>query len=343
MRLLTRVLVVVATLASVTAVAVVSAPGAFAAVDSSTLYLLSPALLNPGDCVDLRSDNSVRTSFCDFPSLNSRQLIQVVRQGTDLWLVGANTGKCIMVEGSSTAVGAALVQASCGNLTSKRWIIEWADELTVQIRNRNSGLCLAPGVSYGTPPEQGVCHRVHGWFLTPVGGDYNIRARHSDKCLDVDTWPDGGMAPGALVQQWTCLGPNQNNQIWNLELKNLPRWESAGSPPNVDYWVVPAWYELHPKHNPTMCLNHNNSATNGFRPRQDVCQPPNVLSKGWQYYPLDYTPEYQVFNLIALSSSHKCLDVRNDNAGGYADGTPVQIYTCKDPGQWNQVWRLVIA
>jgi hypothetical protein len=345
MRRPTRILAAIGMLGATVAVAVVSAPDAVAAADASTIYLLSPARLETGSCVDLRSDGSVAMSGCSLGGWNSRQLIQIVRQGaSDMWLVGASGGKCIMVDGSSTETGAALVQAGCGNLTAKRWKIEWADELTVRFRNHNSGLCLAPGFGWLRPPMQSGCDSLRAeWFLTPVGGHYNIRARHSDKCLDVDTFRDGGMADGTLVQQWTCLGPGQNNQIWILELIALPQWESAGAPPNVDEWVRPAWYELHPRHNQTMCLNHNNRSENGYRPRQEACKAWTVTSRGWDYRPLDYTPESQFFNLVAHSSTHKCLDVRNDNAGGYADGTPVQIYTCLDPGQWNQVWRLVAA
>jgi len=345
MRLLPRILVVVGVLASATVVAVASAPDASAAADPSTIYLLSPARLNAGSCVDLRSDNTVAMSSCSLGGWNSRQLVQAVRHSSgDLWLVGASGGRCIMVEDSSTASGAALIQAGCGSLAAKRWTVEWADEITVRFRNRHSGLCLVAGGGWLSAPRQGSCGAVADeWFLTPVGAHYNLRARHSDKCLDVDTFVDGGMAAGTLVQQWSCLGPNQANQVWILELQRLPRWEFAGAAPNIDYWVEPALYELHPQHNPTMCLNHDNRGSNGFRPRQGVCPAPEVTSRGWEYYPLDYSPENQVFNLFSYSSTRKCLDVRNDSAGGYADGTPVQLYTCRDPGQWNQVWRLVAA
>ncbi len=45
------------------------------------------------------------------------------------------------------------------------------------------------------------------------GGRYQIRAKHSGKCLDVSL-AGGGMNDGDNVQQWTCWGGN--NQLWTL-------------------------------------------------------------------------------------------------------------------------------
>lgn len=52
------------------------------------------------------------------------------------------------------------------------------------------------------------------FFYVPGSGTpgrYQIVARHSGKCLDVR---DVSYAPGAVVQQWDCLGYGQTNQLW---------------------------------------------------------------------------------------------------------------------------------
>ena len=50
-------------------------------------------------------------------------------------------------------------------------------------------------------------------LAAPIGG--NIVARHSGKCLDVI----GGTSAtgnGARIDQFSCLGVNQDNQWWRL-------------------------------------------------------------------------------------------------------------------------------
>jgi hypothetical protein len=52
------------------------------------------------------------------------------------------------------------------------------------------------------------------FFYVPGSGTpgrYQIVARHSGKCLDVR---DASQYPGAVVQQWDCLGYGQTNQLW---------------------------------------------------------------------------------------------------------------------------------
>ncbi|MEU9377195.1 RICIN domain-containing protein [Streptomyces sp. NPDC048255] len=42
---------------------------------------------------------------------------------------------------------------------------------------------------------------------------YNIRAKHSGKCLDVE---DKGTKDATNVFQWTCLGMTAQNQRWSI-------------------------------------------------------------------------------------------------------------------------------
>jgi hypothetical protein len=51
------------------------------------------------------------------------------------------------------------------------------------------------------------------WDLVPVGSAYQIVAQHSQKCLDVE---GRGTANGTNVQQWTCGGASNTNQLWRL-------------------------------------------------------------------------------------------------------------------------------
>lgn len=81
---------------------------------------------------------------------------------------------------------------------------------------------------------------------------FQIRAQHSDKCLDVRAV---GTADGTPIQQWTCLGYSQANQRWRL------------------YWQNSNYYSILPAHVDTfMCLDvRDGGTTDGLPTEQRFC------------------------------------------------------------------------
>jgi hypothetical protein len=333
MRLGRRVLATTVMLVVAAGVSVAGAPSAYAAVTESSATLLFQSRYTTDGCLDLPSSGAVRMADCAYPALLARQLIRVATtEWGGYWLVGSN-GKCISVEGYSTSEDAPLVQGTCTSNSSKRWYLDDHGD-AVSFRNVRSGFCMRDS-SGG--PSQRACSGDFGWLLSPAGTDYNLRAKHSGKCLDVDTWPSGGLADGTRIQQWECQGPGQSNQLWHLEIMGLAKFDRDCY--YCSSYFVPARYYLRPQHNIFKCLNHNQGYLNGARPVLGPCEYHLSL---WYLFPMDLTPENQSL-MIAPEHFHAAplpvLDVRNDSGGGYANGTPVQLWEWYGSGQWNQLWQ----
>jgi hypothetical protein len=104
-----------------------------------------------------------------------------------------------------------------------------------QIVSKYSGKCLDVDISKapyanGTKVQQWDCLGLKQanqlWQLVSIKDDlgqgkgyFQLVAKHSGKCLDVDISraPDGN---GTKVQQWECLGARQANQLWRF--RGLP-------------------------------------------------------------------------------------------------------------------------
>ncbi|EOD66318.1 RICIN domain-containing protein [Amycolatopsis vancoresmycina] len=96
-------------------------------------------------------------------------------------VVNQQTGKCLAVDGASTADGAAVVQQTCTD---------------------------------GTASQQFTLRKVTYGGNDPR--DYQLAARHCGKCVDVS---GVSTTAGASVIQWTCKPVNQSsplNQTWRL-------------------------------------------------------------------------------------------------------------------------------
>jgi len=139
--------------------------------------------------------------------------------------------------------------------------------LNLQIKSVQSGLCaevdsLAPNnLLDGTNLFQWACGGAPAqtWRLQFVysyadsRGGYQFIARHSNKCIDV---AGVGTNSGANVQQWSCLGEKQLNQVWKVE---SPGTGISG-------------YLLKPQHAPTQCLDLDGGGmTNGINIQQWAC------------------------------------------------------------------------
>lgn len=123
---------------------------------------------------------------------------------------------------------------------------------------------------------------------------YEIKPRHSDKCLDVAY---GGQWDGFNVQQWSCN--RQYNQQFTLEYDS-------------------GFYKIRPLHS-GKCLDvAYGSGDNGANIQQWTCN--GGLNQ--QFTLRDLNNGY--YKLVARHS-RKCIDVEQH---GYGDGTNVIQYSC---------------
>ncbi|MET8112790.1 RICIN domain-containing protein [Streptomyces prasinus] len=110
-----------------------------------------------------------------------------------------------------------------------------AHENAFLIRDRASGQCLTvaeAGQGNGDRVVMGDCDWSDSavWSLwTQKDAYWQLRSRHSNKCLTAHNPRFIAPAPGAYLEQWTCL--NGKNQAWRLALSQQ---EVAGVAPGPD-------------------------------------------------------------------------------------------------------------
>ncbi|MDT0447894.1 RICIN domain-containing protein [Streptomyces hesseae] len=122
------------------------------------------------------------------------------------------SGKCLEVEGSSSANGARVQQWDCKGQAGANWGSRAVGGGYIQIINLNSGKCLEIADSRkenGAPAQQWSC--VDGvatqqWIAYDTGVIVN---RNSGKVLEIDS---GSTRNGARAQQWEFA--NVKQQIW---------------------------------------------------------------------------------------------------------------------------------
>jgi hypothetical protein len=128
-------------------------------------------------------------------------------------IVARHSGKCLDVEGESTASGARVIQFGCGGWPNQQWQIVSVGGGYYKIVARHSSKVLDvqwAGLDNGTPvwqwDENGTA--AQQWQIIDVGSGYvRIMARHSGKALDV---AGGYTDDGTQVHQWDYVGiPNQ--------------------------------------------------------------------------------------------------------------------------------------
>ncbi|GIH22603.1 hypothetical protein Aph01nite_09130 [Acrocarpospora phusangensis] len=304
-------------------------PGAQAATQALPAKIVISAYLSDPLCVRAASDGTtVTVEHCGQvpPVVPSTMQFRPAPVTNSVKLtIGDN--RCLSVPGSSTAVGTRIAQESCANAARMYWYFDRWDDVTYKLRNGHSGLCLSLNGTR-TYAVQEPCSYADDWAVSPIGGRTTFRAGHSGKCLDVDD-SGGDDVSGAPAQQWTCLGPDQDNQQFTLELDSLPR---------LDY-DLPARYGLRARHS-GLCLDHAQNFRNGARVRQRPC---DYYTGGWYLNPIDLNGASMVFQVWEDHShayDRTCLDVDN-TGGGLQDGTKAQIWLCLGSGQTNQLWRLV--
>ncbi|KAB8182045.1 arabinogalactan endo-1,4-beta-galactosidase [Microbispora catharanthi] len=140
-------------------------------------------------------------------------------------IVADHSGRCLDVQDASRAHGANVLQAYCVNGKNQQWRLVPTDGGYFKLVARHSGKCLDVQDAsrfHGANVLQATCwspgynqqwkmRTMPGPKWRGTGTPFELIARHSGKCLDVQ---DASRAHGANVLQANCRG--SSNQIWRL-------------------------------------------------------------------------------------------------------------------------------
>jgi len=123
-------------------------------------------------------------------------------------ITNANSGKCLAIDGASTADGAVVVQQACYPSDDQRWYMHTSTGNTVRLINVKSGKCLAIGAAIMTDGQQAIqwsClnGNEQRWIVGDVNGAKTLTADHSGKCLSIGA---SSVANGAAAIQFRCWG-----------------------------------------------------------------------------------------------------------------------------------------
>ncbi|RKI00307.1 RICIN domain-containing protein, partial [Corallococcus sp. AB038B] len=135
-------------------------------------------------------------------------------------LVNKASGRCVDINGPSTADGATIHQWACHTGTSQQWSMEATDSGYYRFVSRYSGKALdvrEVSTADGAGLQQWSYGGGSNQQFKPVdlgNGYVRLEARHSGKVLDV-TGCQQGSGDGTLLQQWTWS--NNDCQQFNLE------------------------------------------------------------------------------------------------------------------------------
>ncbi len=256
-------------------------------------------------------------------------------------------GKCLDVEGGSTADGTPVVLWECNSGENQRWELE-ASGLHFQIRGIGDK-CLRPNPSSGDSQLSiGPCDGNDRW--QPGVGFPNSSAwihTGDGQCMDVE---GSNTANGTPVILFACNG--NANQRWQFVDEQLlpPGFlvglgdkcadvEGAGT---ADGTPVVLWDCLGNENQiwevesvgPSVrfrglagkCLQPEGAS--GTANTRLVIGPCDGVNDRWQY-----SSSAPVFVTLVHVSSGQCMDVENANT---LNGTPINLFPCH--GQANQIW-----
>jgi hypothetical protein len=133
-------------------------------------------------------------------------------------IVARHSGKCLDVNGYSSADGALINQWSCTGGANQQWTSKDLGQSRIAIVSKLSGKCLdvpAYSTADGTQIQQYTCNSGlnQSWTLTAnADGTRTVKSVVSGKCLAVAS---GSTADGAKVVQATCVA-GATNQRWKF-------------------------------------------------------------------------------------------------------------------------------
>jgi len=147
---------------------------------------------------------------------------------------------------------------------------------------------------------------------------FQIRVRHTDKCLDLNTAAVDPKADGVPVQQWNCLGPEQKNQLWRL----IDNGDGT--------YTVKSLFS-------GKCLDASEVGTaNGTKVGQWTCT--GLSNQRWNF---DFVSNDFYYWIRPAYDASNCLDVDTGVANPAGNGVPVQLWDCLPSEPHNQLWRLL--
>jgi hypothetical protein len=143
---------------------------------------------------------------------------------------GRFADKCADVAYNSSANGTIIWSWTCNGNPAQQWSFVPVGTTGTSIiyaikRFALSSKCMdvdGGGLGNGVKVQEWDCNgqSQQQWRLVRVGSnrsDFNIVSMRSGKCLDLDiSQPGGGYSDGTRLQQWSCLGANQTNQLWRI-------------------------------------------------------------------------------------------------------------------------------
>ncbi|MEU9607973.1 RICIN domain-containing protein [Streptomyces sp. NPDC048057] len=135
--------------------------------------------------------------------------------------LASDPGQAADGKGASTANGAEVIQWALSRAANQLWEPEATSDGYYRFESVNSGLCLnvkGGGNDDGAQIIQWTCGAAANeqWKFVPKGTGYQIVARSSGKCLNVQ----GGVGQGRNLIQYTCTADGAANDVW------LPVWET---------------------------------------------------------------------------------------------------------------------
>lgn len=133
-------------------------------------------------------------------------------------LKARHSGKCLDVNGASTASGAAVIQWACHTGANQKWKLEDAGGGYWRVKAGHSSMCLDLA-SQSTANAVGLVQATCGngtsqqWATEDVGGGaLRLKSRYSGLCVDVDR---ANKDDGASVIQYACF--DSANQQWTRD------------------------------------------------------------------------------------------------------------------------------
>jgi hypothetical protein len=129
------------------------------------------------------------------------------------------SGRCVDINGGSTASGATIIQWDCHGGPNQTFSLVDQGGGYFAIKPKHSGKCLDvadASLANGAPLIQWDCHGGDNQkfrLLSQGGSSYKLQAKHSGKCFDVFA---GDSTNGAAITQYDCLPGS--NQVFNMSV-----------------------------------------------------------------------------------------------------------------------------
>jgi hypothetical protein len=152
--------------------------------------------------------------------IDARDSPELLEEGAVISFENVNSGRCIGVDGASTADGAHVKQFDCDRAANQRWQVQSAGGSSVvfNLVNVNSAKCM--GVDQGSDSpgadiRQFSCDSSANqrWAFAGEGQLWALFNDGSELCVGVDGASEDN---GAQLKQFEC--DNRDNQIWEIGL-----------------------------------------------------------------------------------------------------------------------------